>query len=137
MPFPWETVPPLAIICGATALMGALPHGIQKLFYGKPKAVLQDSWDRQVAKRDERVIQEWQDGQEAKACSIHKALQLLAFPFPPLTLRLACCCRRKLQTFISQNDSPVRVGWVVEHRRNFKHMMSTRWRCMLKSTSEQ
>lgn len=66
MPFPWETVPPLAIICGATALMGALPHGIQKLFYGKPKAVLQDSWDRQLGKRDERVLQEWQDKQENK-----------------------------------------------------------------------
>lgn len=66
MPFPWETVPPLAIICGATALMGALPHGIQKLFYGKPKAILQDSWDRQLGKRDERVVEEWRDRQEEK-----------------------------------------------------------------------
>lgn len=97
MPFPWETVPPLAIICGATALMGALPHGIQKLFYGKPKAVLQDSWDRQVAKRDERVIQEWQDEQEAKVYSINKALQWLAFPLPLLTLRLACNRRREFR----------------------------------------
>ncbi len=90
----------MAIICGATALMGALPHGIQKLFYGKPKAVLQDSWDRQVAKRDERVIQEWQDGQEAKVCSIHKAMQLLAFPLPSLTLKLACNCRSESQMVV-------------------------------------
>jgi len=75
MPFPWETVPPMAIICGATALMGALPHGIQKLFYGKPKAVLQDSWDRQVAKRDDRIMQEWQDKQDEKV-SLHKALHV-------------------------------------------------------------
>lgn len=46
--------------------MGALPHGIQKLFYGKPKAVLQDPWDRQVGRRDERVLQEWQDKQDNK-----------------------------------------------------------------------
>ena len=78
MPFPWETVPPLAIICGATALMGALPHGIQKLFYGKPKAVLQDSWDRQLGKRDERVLQEWQDKQENKVYS--KSLPASSLP---------------------------------------------------------
>lgn len=78
MPFPWETVPPLAIICGATALMGALPHGIQKLFYGKPKAVLQDSWDRQLGKRDERVLQEWQDKQESKVYS--KSLHACSLP---------------------------------------------------------
>ena len=77
MPFPWETVPPLAIICGATALMGALPHGVQKLFYGKPKAVLQDSWDRQLGKRDERVLQEWQDKQDSKVRSMASALTLL------------------------------------------------------------
>ena len=46
--------------------MGALPHGIQKLFYGKPKAVLQDSWDRQLGRRDERVLQEWQDRPQSK-----------------------------------------------------------------------
>ena len=46
--------------------MGALPHGIQKLFYGKPKAVLQDSWDRQLGRRDERVLEEWRDSQEEK-----------------------------------------------------------------------
>ena len=46
--------------------MGALPHGIQKLFYGKPKAVLQDPWDRELGRRDERVLQEWQDKQDSK-----------------------------------------------------------------------
>ena len=72
MPFPWETIPPLAIICGATALMGALPHGIQLLSYGKPKAVLQDAWDRQVGRRDERIMQEWQDKQDEKVTSYRK-----------------------------------------------------------------
>lgn len=92
MPFPWETVPPLAIICGATALMGALPHGIQKLFYGKPKAVLQDSWDRQLGKRDERVLQEWQDKQESRVHSesLHASFlptQVLC----PIITKTRCC----------------------------------------------
>ena len=48
MPFPWETVPPMAIICVATAAMGALPGFIHKGLYGKPKATGVDEWDRRV-----------------------------------------------------------------------------------------
>ena len=99
MPFPWETVPPMAIICGATALMGALPHGIQKLFYGKPKAVLQDSWDRQVAKRDERVIQEWQDQQEEKVIASNRALCLCAMY--RFDMNKANNCRRDTPTWLA------------------------------------
>lgn len=90
MPFPWETVPPLAIICGATALMGALPHGIQKLFYGKPKAVLQDPWDRQLGRRDERVLQEWQDNQESKVHA-NLCLQVSCPGYKPHNCQARCC----------------------------------------------
>lgn len=93
MPFPWETVPPLAIICGATALMGALPHGIQKLFYGKPKAVLQDSWDRQLGRRDERVLQEWQDKQESRVHSESLRASFLPTPISCLIITNTRCCR--------------------------------------------
>ena len=52
---PMETVPPLAIIVAATALMGASQGWIHKGFYGKPKAVGLDVWDRAAGTRDERV----------------------------------------------------------------------------------
>jgi NADH dehydrogenase (ubiquinone) 1 alpha subcomplex subunit 1 len=52
---PAETIPPLAIIVAATALMGASQGWIHKAFYGKPKAVGQDVWDRAAVTRDDRV----------------------------------------------------------------------------------
>lgn len=54
----WETVPPLAIIVGATALMGASQGWIHKGFFGKPKAVGRDTWDRALAARDDRIRNE-------------------------------------------------------------------------------
>ena len=51
----WETALPLGIIVGATALMGASQGWIHKAFYGKPKAVNQDIWDRAVANRDNGI----------------------------------------------------------------------------------
>lgn len=53
----WESIPPMAIIVGATALMGASQGWIHKAFFGKPKAVGQDTWDRAVNIRDDRIKQ--------------------------------------------------------------------------------
>ena len=53
-----ETIPALAIIVGATALMGAVQGWIHYGFYGKPKATCQDVWDRAAATRDERLKKE-------------------------------------------------------------------------------
>lgn len=52
---PAETIPPLAIIVGAIALMGASQGWIHKAYYSKPKAVGQDVWDRAAVTRDDRV----------------------------------------------------------------------------------
>eukprot|EP00891_Asterochloris_glomerata_P007214 jgi/Astpho2/7214/Aster-x0764 len=62
MPFPWETVPPMAIICVATAAMGALPGFIHKGLYGKPKATGVDEWDRR--ERDARLVSEHEEQQQ-------------------------------------------------------------------------
>ena len=51
----WETVPALVIIVGAVALMGSSQGWIHKGFFGKPKAVGQDMWDRAVADRDRQI----------------------------------------------------------------------------------
>lgn len=55
---PMETIPPLAIIVAATALMGASQGWIHKGFYGKPKAVGLDVWDRAAESRDGRLKSE-------------------------------------------------------------------------------
>lgn len=50
---PWaECVLPLGIIAGLVMAMGSLPNGVQHLFYGKPRAVGEDAWDRMMVKRD-------------------------------------------------------------------------------------
>ena len=64
MPIPYETIPPLAIIAGAIALMGALPGGVQLLMFGKPRPVGQDAWDRQVAVRDEHLLKEFRGAKQ-------------------------------------------------------------------------
>ena len=55
-----ETIPPMAIIAGATALMGAVQGWIHYGFYGKPKAVNQDPWDRRLIVRDDILKHEAQ-----------------------------------------------------------------------------
>jgi hypothetical protein len=52
-----ESLVPLAIIATAVAGMGGLQGGVHHLFYGKPKAVGNDKWDRLMEKRDERIKQ--------------------------------------------------------------------------------
>jgi NADH dehydrogenase (ubiquinone) 1 alpha subcomplex subunit 1 len=52
---PIESLPPFVIITGAIAAMGAIQGAMHKWSTGKPKAVGQDSWDRLLAQRDERV----------------------------------------------------------------------------------
>ena len=48
----WETIPPFVIIVLAIGGMGGLQALVHKGFYGKPKAVCQDSWDRHMQTRD-------------------------------------------------------------------------------------
>jgi len=55
-----EAVVPLGIIATMVAAMGGLQGGVHHLFYGKPKLVGADDWDRLVEKRDERLKAEWQ-----------------------------------------------------------------------------
>lgn len=51
----WEALPPLVIIVGAIALMGASQGWIYKAFNGKPKPIGQDMWDRAMADRDAQI----------------------------------------------------------------------------------
>ncbi len=41
------------------AAQGAVQHA----FYGKPKATDQDEWDRLIAARDQRILEEWRQKQ--------------------------------------------------------------------------
>ena len=50
-----ESVPPFAIITIAIALMGGLQGLSQHVFYGKPKAINVDPWDRKIEERDDRI----------------------------------------------------------------------------------
>jgi len=54
-----EAVVPLGIIATMVAAMGGLQGGVQHLFYGKPKLVGADDWDRLVKKRDEILKESW------------------------------------------------------------------------------
>jgi hypothetical protein len=58
-----EACVPLGIIATMVSLMGGLQGVVQKGFYGKPKAIGQDEWDRLSAKRDARITEEWQRSQ--------------------------------------------------------------------------
>ena len=52
-PLTWmEAIPPFTIIVLAIGAMGGLQGLVHKGFYGKPKAVVTDSWDRHLATRD-------------------------------------------------------------------------------------
>lgn len=44
---------------GCSAVQGAVQHA----FYGKPKATNQDEWDRLIAARDQRILEEWRQKQ--------------------------------------------------------------------------
>jgi len=52
---PYESIPPMIIIGGAVALMGALQGGVNKLATGKPKRTNMDMWDYQLEKRDAQL----------------------------------------------------------------------------------
>ena len=51
-----------AIECKALPSQGWVHLG----FYGKPKAVLVDSFDRKLAKRDGRILQQIREEEEAR-----------------------------------------------------------------------
>ncbi|KAL4450578.1 hypothetical protein ABPG77_000934 [Micractinium sp. CCAP 211/92] len=58
---PWlEACVPLVLITSFVAAMGGLQGAVQHVFYGKPKATGADDWDRLVAARDARILDEWQ-----------------------------------------------------------------------------
>jgi hypothetical protein len=50
-----EALIPLGIIATAVAGMGGLQGGVHHLFFGKPKAIGQDDWDRLIVQRDEQL----------------------------------------------------------------------------------
>ena len=54
----WEAAPPFIIIVLAIGAMGGLQSLVHKGFYGKPKAIGLDEWDRKLQKRDERILAE-------------------------------------------------------------------------------
>ena len=56
----WEAAPPFIIICLAVAGIGGLQSLVHKSFYHKPKAIGQDSWDRKMEARDERLFDDAQ-----------------------------------------------------------------------------
>ncbi|KAK9812717.1 hypothetical protein WJX72_002573 [[Myrmecia] bisecta] len=56
---PLESAPPFIIITLGMAAMGGLQALVQKGFYGKPKPVLVDDWDRKVMQRDQVVLDEY------------------------------------------------------------------------------
>jgi NADH dehydrogenase (ubiquinone) 1 alpha subcomplex subunit 1 len=55
-----EAIVPLAIIATMVAAMGGAQGGMHHLFFGKPKLVGADHWDRLLDARDARVKEEWQ-----------------------------------------------------------------------------
>lgn len=57
-----EAVIPLGIIATMVAAMGGLQGGVHQLFYGKPKLIGADEFDRLIEKRDKRLLGEWQAG---------------------------------------------------------------------------
>jgi len=52
---PLESIPPFVIIIGAIGAMGGLQYLVHNVAYDKPRAIGQDSFDRLVKARDERV----------------------------------------------------------------------------------
>ena len=54
----WETVPPFAIIVLAVVGMGGLQQLIHKGYYGKPRAIGQDEFDRRLQERDAQLLKE-------------------------------------------------------------------------------
>lgn len=52
---PWESAPPFILIGLAIAGMGHFQGWIHLGLYGKPKAVCIDDWDRQAARRDDKI----------------------------------------------------------------------------------
>lgn len=52
---PYESLPPLILITLFITTAGVLQGGIYRTAYGKPKAVGSDSWDRAMARRDDKI----------------------------------------------------------------------------------
>lgn len=50
-----EAVVPLGVIAAMVTAMGGLQDGAHRLYYGKPKLVGSDAFDRNLMKRDETL----------------------------------------------------------------------------------
>ena len=50
-----QSVPPLIIITGAVALMGAIVGGLHKVRTGEERRLGRDQWDFDVGLRDKRI----------------------------------------------------------------------------------
>eukprot|EP00542_Grammatophora_oceanica_P013797 CAMPEP_0194027614 /NCGR_PEP_ID=MMETSP0009_2-20130614/1749_1 /TAXON_ID=210454 /ORGANISM="Grammatophora oceanica, Strain CCMP 410" /LENGTH=73 /DNA_ID=CAMNT_0038666751 /DNA_START=55 /DNA_END=276 /DNA_ORIENTATION=+ len=53
---PWQPVPSLIIIGGAFNVIAGLMWSVQRLAYGKDKAICQDVFDFSIDRRDDRVL---------------------------------------------------------------------------------
>lgn len=56
----------MALITLAIMGMGHIQGWVHLGFYGKPKAVVVDSFDRKLAKRDGRILQQIREEEEAR-----------------------------------------------------------------------
>ena len=59
---PWQSLPPLIIVCLGVAGIGALPYGLHKLAYGKKREVGWDDWDHKMQQRDTRLEERAKQG---------------------------------------------------------------------------
>lgn len=50
-----EAVIPLGIIAAMVATMGGLQDGVHRLYYGKPKLVGGDAFDKRLKQRDDEL----------------------------------------------------------------------------------
>eukprot|EP00890_Picochlorum_soloecismus_P004241 jgi/Picsp_1/4818/NSC_02186-R1_nadh dehydrogenase len=50
-----EAVLPLGIIAVMVTAMGGLQDGVHRLYYGKPKLVAADAFDKKLMQRDEEI----------------------------------------------------------------------------------
>ncbi|PSC74373.1 NADH dehydrogenase [ubiquinone] 1 alpha subcomplex subunit 1 [Micractinium conductrix] len=58
-----EACVPLVLIATFVSAMGGLQGAVHHLFNGKPKATGVDEWDRLVAARDAKLLEQWRQKQ--------------------------------------------------------------------------
>eukprot|EP00521_Asterionellopsis_glacialis_P001386 CAMPEP_0195258720 /NCGR_PEP_ID=MMETSP0706-20130129/7555_1 /TAXON_ID=33640 /ORGANISM="Asterionellopsis glacialis, Strain CCMP134" /LENGTH=69 /DNA_ID=CAMNT_0040312119 /DNA_START=58 /DNA_END=267 /DNA_ORIENTATION=- len=68
---PWQAAPSFIIIMGAFNVTAGLMWGIQRLSYGKDRAILRDEWSYSLECRDDRV-EEYRTMMKKAAAEIKK-----------------------------------------------------------------